>query len=64
MDELKLPPDTPIQYEEGLWELCTDKAYEMMSHKSKLLDTDTFDYQVQYWTTKIFDANSHLRGID
>ena len=64
MNELKLPPDTPIQYEEGLWELCTDKAYEMMSHKRKLLDTDTFDYQVQYWTTKIFEANSHLRGID
>ena len=47
MNELRLPPDTPIQYEEGLWELCTDKAYEMMSHKRKLLDTDTFDYQVQ-----------------
>ena len=64
MDELKLPPDTPIQYEEGLWELCTDKAYEMMSHKRKLLDTDTFDYHVQYCTNKIFEANSHLRGID
>ena len=64
MNELLLPPDTPILYEEGLWELCTDKAYEMMSHKRKLLDTDTFDYQVQYWTTKIFEANSHLRGID
>ena len=35
MDELKLPPDTPIQYEEGLWELCTDKAYEMMSQITK-----------------------------
>ena len=64
MNELRLPPDPPIQYEEGLWELCTDKAHEMMSHKRKLLDTDTFDYQVQYWTTKIFEANSHLRGID
>ena len=64
MNELRLPPDTPIQYEECLWELWTDKAYEMMSHKRKLLDTDTFDYQVQYWTTKIFEANSHLRGID
>ena len=64
MNELLLPPDTPILYEEGLWELCTDKAYEMMSHKRKLLDTATFDYQVQYWTTKIFEANSHLRGID
>ena len=64
MNELRLPPDPPIQNEEGLWELCTDKAYEMMSHKRKLLDTDTFDYQVQYWTTKIFEANSHLRGID
>ena len=39
MNELRLPPDTPIQYEEGLWELCTDRAYEMMSHKRKLLDT-------------------------
>ena len=25
MNELRLPPDTPIQYEEGLWELCTDR---------------------------------------
>ena len=33
MIELRLPPDTPIQYEEGLWELCTDRAYEMMKHK-------------------------------
>jgi len=64
MNELRLPSDTPIQHEEGLWELCTDKAYEMMSHKRKLLDTDTFDYQVQYWTTKIYQANSHLRGED
>ena len=64
MSELKLPPDTPIQHEEGLWELCTDRAYEMMSHKRKLLDTDTFDYQVQYWTTKVYQANSHLRGED
>ena len=31
MNELRLPPDTPIQYEEGLWELCTDRAYEMMN---------------------------------
>ena len=64
MNELRLPSDTPIQHEEGLWELCTDRAYEMMSHKRKLLDTDTFDYQVQYWTTKIYQANSHLRGED
>ena len=64
MNELRLPSDTPIQHEEGLWELCTDRAYEMMSHKRKLLDTDTFDYQVQYWTTKVYQANSHLRGED
>ena len=64
MNELRLPSDTPIQHEEGLWELSTDKAYEMMSHKRKLLDTDTFDYQVQYWTTKVYQANSHLRGED
>ena len=64
MNELSLPIDTPILQEDGLWELCTDRAYEMMSHKRKLLDTDTFDYQVQYWTKKIFEANSHLRGID
>ena len=64
MNELKLPPNTPIQYEEGLWELCTDKAYEMMKHKRQFLDDDIFDYQIKYWTTKIFEANSHLRGID
>ena len=64
MNELRLPSDTPIQHEEGLWELCTDRAYEMMSHKRKLLDTDTFDYQVQYWTTKVYQANLHLRGED
>ena len=64
MNELSLPIDTPILKEEGLWELCTDRAYEMMSHKRKLLDTDTFDYQVQYWTTKVYQANLHLRGED
>ena len=37
MNELKLPPDTPIQYEEGLWELCTDRAYEMMKHKRQFM---------------------------
>ena len=64
MNELRLPPDTPIQYEEGLWELCTDKAYEMMKHKRQFLDDDIFNYQIEYWTHKIFDAISHLRGID
>ena len=64
MNELSLPPDTPIQYEEGLWELSTDKAYEMMKHKRQFLDDDIFDYQIEYWTSKIFEANSHLRGID
>ena len=44
MNELKLPPDTPIQYEEGLWELCTDKAYEMMKHKRQFLDDDITFY--------------------
>ena len=46
MNELRLPPDTPIQYEEGLWELCTDRAYEMMKHKRKFLDDDIFNYQI------------------
>ena len=64
MDELRLPPDTPIQYEEGLWELCTDQAYRMMEHKRKFLDDDVFNYQIEYWTTKIFQANQHLRGQD
>ena len=64
MNELRLPPDTPIQYEEGLLELCTDRAYEMMKHKRQFLDDDIFNYQIEYWTTKIFEANSHLRGID
>ena len=64
MDDLKLPPDTPVLYEEGLWELCTDKAYEMMVHKRQLLDYEIYNYQIEYWTKKIFEANSHLRGID
>ena len=64
MNELRLPSDTPIQHEEGLWELCTARAYEMMKHRRQFLDDDTFDYQIEYWTTKIFEANSHLRGID
>ena len=64
MNELSLPIDTPILQEEGLWELSTDKAYEMMKHKRQFLDDDIFDYQIEYWTTKIFEANSHLRGED
>ena len=64
MNELKLPDDTPILYEEGLWELCTDRAYEMMKHRRESLDDDTFDYQIQYWTKKIYQANLHLRGED
>ena len=64
MSELRLPSDTPMQYEEGLWELCTDKAYEMMKHRRQFLDDDTFNYQIEYWTTKIYQANSHLRGED
>ena len=64
MNDLRLPPDTPIQYEEGLWELCTDRAYEMMRHRKSSLDVDTFNYQVEYWTTKIYEANLHLRGED
>ena len=64
MNELRLPPDTPIQYEEGLWELCTDRAYEMMKHKRQFLNDDIFNYQIEYWTTKFFEAISHLRGID
>ena len=64
MNELSLPPDTPILYEEGLCELCTDRAYEMMKHKRQFLNDDIFNYKIEYWTTKIFEANSHLRGID
>ena len=64
MNELSLPIDTPILQEEGLWELCTDRAYEMMRHRRQFLDDETYDYQIQYWTTKIYQANSHLRGID
>ena len=64
MSELRLPSDTPIQHEEGLWELCTDRAYEMMKHRRQSLDDDTFNYQIEYWTTRIYQANSHLRGED
>ena len=35
-----------------------------MKHKRQFLDDDIFDYQIEYWTNKIFEANSHLRGID
>ena len=64
MNELSLPIDTPILQEEGLWELCTDRAYEMMRHRRQFLDNETYDYQLEYWTTKIFQANQHLRGED
>ena len=64
MNELRLPPDTPIQYEEGLWELCTDRAYKMMRHRRQFLDDETYNYQLEYWITKIFQANQHLRGED
>ena len=64
MNELRLPSDTPIQHEEGLWELCTDRAYEMMKLRRQSLDDDTFNYQIEYWTTRIYQANSHLRGED
>ena len=64
MNELRLPIDTPLLQEEGLWELCTDRAYEMMAHRRQSLDDDTFDYQIQYWTKKIYQANLHLRGED
>ena len=64
MNELRLPSDTSIQHEEGLWELCTDRAYEMMKHRRQSLDDDTFNYQIEYWTTRIYQANSHLRGED
>ena len=64
MSELRLSSDTPIQHEEGLWELCTDRAYEMMKHRRQSLDDDTFNYQIEYWTTRIYQANSHLRGED
>ena len=64
MNELSLPIDTPILKEEGLWELCTDRAYEMMRHRRQFLDDETYDYQLEYWTTKIFQANQHLKGED
>ena len=64
MNELRLPPDTPFLYEECLLELCTDRAYEMMSHRKSSLDVDTFNYQIEYWTNKIFQAHQHLRGED
>ena len=64
MNELRLPPDTPIQYEEDLWELSTDKAYEMMEHRRQSLDDDVFYDQIKHWTIKIYQANLHLRGED
>ena len=64
MNELSLPIDTPILQEEGLWELCTDRAYEMMRHRRQFLDNETYVYQLEYWTTKIFQANQHLKGED
>jgi len=64
MNELSLPIDTPILQEEGLWELCTDRAYEMMKHRRQSLDDDVFYDQIKYWTIKIYQANLHLRGED
>ena len=64
MNELSLPIDTPILKEEGLWELCTDRAYEMMKHRRQSLDDDVFYDQIKYWTIKIYQANLHLRGED
>ena len=64
MNDLRLPPDTPILYEEGLWELCTDRAYEMMANRRDSLDDDVFYDQIKYWTIKIYQANLHLRGED
>ena len=56
MNELRLPPDTPILYEEGLWELCTDKAYEMMVHKRQFLDKDNnVDYDLMQNYNRIYD---------
>ena len=64
MNELRLPIDTPLLQEEGLWELCTDRAYEMMAHRRQSLSNDVFEDQIYYWTTKIYYANLHLRGDD
>tara|TARA_B100001287_G_scaffold212423_1_gene181264 strand:+ start:451 stop:645 length:195 start_codon:yes stop_codon:yes gene_type:complete len=64
MNELRLPIDTPILHEEGLWELSTDRAYEMMAHRRQSLDDDVFYDQIKYWTIKIYQANLHLRGED
>ena len=64
MNELSLPIETPILQEEGLWELSTDKAYEMMKHRRQSLDDDVFYDQIKYWTIKIYQANLHLRGED
>jgi len=63
MNELRLPIDTPILHEEGLWELSTDRAYEMMANRRDL-DDDVFYDQIKYWTIKIYQANLHLRGED
>mgnify|MGYP001323317922 CR=1 FL=1 len=43
--------------EESLWEHATDKAHEMMKHRTDL-DPETFDYQILYWTKKIFQQLS------
>jgi len=64
MNELRLPIDTPLLQEEGLWELCTDRAYEMMAHRRQSLDDEVFYDQIKYWTIKIYQANLHLRGED
>ena len=45
MSELRLPPDTPIQHVEGLWELCTDRAYEMMKHSPYIKNLKLLIYQ-------------------
>ena len=37
---------------------------EMMVHKRQFLDKATYDYQLEYWRNKIFQANQHLKGED
>ena len=53
-----------MYYEEGLWEYATDKSYEMMKHRKQFLDEDTYNNQKEYQTKKVYQENSHLRGID
>ena len=47
------------------YELTTiDYTLKYYLEHNEMLDDEIYNYQIEYWTNKIFEANLHLRGID